>query len=66
MPISYCQYSNNLNILLHQAKDRACSRVWGGMWTEVGKHGANISEEQGKLGGSSSEEQDQQLGGEGL
>ena len=37
LPISYCQYSNNLNILLHQAKDRACSRVWGGMWTEVGK-----------------------------
>ena len=36
----YCQYpeySNILNILLHQAKDRACSRVLGGMWTEVGK-----------------------------
>ena len=37
MPISYCQYSNNLNILLHQAKDRACSRAWGGRWTDVGK-----------------------------
>ena len=31
----YLEYSNNLNILLHQAKDRACSRVWGGMWTDV-------------------------------
>ena len=36
----YCQYpeySNILNILLYQAKDRACSRAWGGMRTEVGK-----------------------------
>ena len=36
LPISLIfEYSEN--ILLHQAKDRACSRAWGGMWTDVGK-----------------------------